>query len=164
MTDHPGLAADNPSATTEHLAEALGLPLDDFVEAFGAGWQLLPDQGHDFDSDPSGKGNILGDWYVAGEPFQVTLRPQFESVEVGTPVGRWSATFGVSWESQDRRTIYGTGFQLLDVAPLVIAEMLKRRRAKFRYCRYCRRLTPPEERLSVDVCYGCGTAWQGVIY
>ena len=153
-----------PKATTEELAEALSLTLEDFVEAFGAGWHLLPNEMHDFDSDPSGMGNMFGDWHVAGEPFQLTLRPLSEGVELGVPVGHWSGPHEVCWESRERRTIYGAGTQLLDVAPLVVADNLKRRRATFRYCRYCRRQTAPEQRLSRDVCYGCGTGWQGFVY
>ena len=60
--------------------------------------------------------------------------------------------------------MHGTGPELLDAARPVIAEALRRRRAQFRYCRYCRRLTPPEERLESDVCYGCGSDWRGVVY
>ncbi len=162
-TPTPGEPTRAVSAT-ETLADMLSLALDDFADAFGAGWQLLPTQGHNFDADPSGMGNIFGDWYVAGEPFQITLRPRDSGVELGIPVGQWVGAHGIFWESKDRRTVHGTGPQVLDAAPLVIAEILKRRRAKFRYCRYCRRLTPPEERLSADVCYGCGTEWRGIIY
>lgn len=163
MTDGPADSALSED-TTEHLAATLGITVDDFVEAFGAGWHLLPTTGHDYDADPSDLGNIFGDWYVAGEPFQITLRPRDEGAELGIPVGQWSNSHTVHWQSHDRRTVYGHGTQILDAAPLVVADMLKRRRSKFRYCRYCRRFTAPEERLSADVCYGCGTQWQGIIY
>jgi len=149
---------------TETLAQRLGVSVADFVEAFGAGWRPLPDEGHDFDSDPSGMGNMFGPWFVAGEPFQLALRPNDCGVELGVPVGRWGGSHTVHWQSHDRQTVYGTGQGLLDAAPAVVAEVLKRRRSKFRYCRYCRCLTPPEERLEANICYGCGTKWHGMVY
>jgi hypothetical protein len=151
-------------AVTEYLAQTLDLSVEEFVQAFGAGWQPLPDDGVNLDSDPSGMGNIFGPWYVTGEPFQMTLRPRGDRVELGVPVGQWTGSHRVSWESHDRHTLDGTGPDLLQAAPPVVANLLKRRRSKFRYCRYCRQLTAPEQRSERDVCYGCSSTWQGVIY
>jgi hypothetical protein len=149
---------------TETLAHVLGLPVDEFVEVFGAGWKSAPEQGHDFDADPSGIGNLFGPWFVAGDPFQLMLRPMDGGAELAVPVGRWAGAHTLMWQAENRRFVPGFGDALLATALPVVTDVLRRRRGTFRYCRYCRRLTPPEERLEPDVCYGCGTAWRGVIY
>jgi len=45
----------------------------------------------------------------------------------------------------------------------MVGELLKRRRSGFRYCRYCRQVTPPELR-DGDSCMGCASRWEGVVY
>lgn len=150
--------------STEALAREVGVSLEDFVEVFGTDWRLVPDQGIDFDADPDGVGNLYGPWYVAGEPYQLMLRPGGDGVELGIPAGQWAGAHTLSWQSHDRHFVPGTGPSLLVAAAPIVAHLLKRRRASFRYCRYCRRITPPEERLERDVCYGCGTAVRGIIY
>jgi hypothetical protein len=163
MSDDQVSLLPDPS-TTEMLAEGLDLTVEQFVEVFGSGWRPLPDQGNYLDSDPEGWGNLFDPWYVAGEPFQLTLRPHPGWMELGVPVGKWAGAHGLYWESHDRRDVHGTGPEVLERAQPVVGELLKRRRSKFRYCRYCFSLVPPEERLEPTVCYGCGTTWRGVIY
>lgn len=118
----PGNSSPEPS-TTEFLSHALGLAVRDFVDVFGAGWQSLPNDGTDLDSDPSGVGNIVGPWYVAGEPFQMALRPHSDRVEIGVPVGRWIGSHGMYWEAHDRRDVYGAGPELLEAAPPIIVDI-----------------------------------------
>jgi hypothetical protein len=56
------------------------------------------------------------------------------------------------------------GLNLLEAAGPLVEKLLQSRRRTFRYCRYCRRVTPPEERLAEHVCFGCGSTWQGVVH
>src|SRR4051794_4898046 len=163
MSDDQVSLLPDPSIA-EMLAEGLDLTVEQFVEVFGSGWRPLPDVRTNLDSDPEGWGNVLGPWYVTGKPFQLTLRPQPGLVELGVPVGKWAGSHGLYWESHDRREVRGSGLELLERAQPVVADLLKRRRSKFRYCRYCLTLVPPEERLEPTVCYGCATTWRGVIY
>jgi hypothetical protein len=152
-------------SVTERLAHAVGLSLTEFVETFGASWTVAEESGTDFDADPSGSGNLFGRWYLTGEPVQLMLCPSGSEVELAVPVGRgggggWRRV----WQPAAQRTWLPAGQQLLWTAPAVVADFLRRRRSSFRYCRYCRVLTPPEDRLESDVCYGCGGAWRGVVY
>jgi hypothetical protein len=151
---------------TERLAHAVGLSLTEFVEIFGASWRSAGESGTDFDADPSGSGNLFGPWYVAGQPVQLMLRPcEYDQVELAVPVGRGGGGGRMhAWLPAAERTTLPAGQQLLRTAPAVVADFLKRRRASFRYCRYCRVPTPPEDRLESDVCYGCGSAWRGIDY
>lgn len=154
------------STVTERLAEAVRLPLTDFVEVFGAPWRKAEEEFTDYDADPSGAGSLFGPWYLSGEPVQLMLRPRDgDRVELAVPVGRGGgATLQHVWMPAAERTTLQAGPELLETAPPVVAYVLKRRRAGFRYCRYCRSLTPPEERYAFDVCFGCAGAWLGIVY
>jgi hypothetical protein len=142
-------------ASTSLLACRLGLADGDFVEVFGAGWQRLPDQ--DEDPDP------LGDWHVAGEPYQVALRPQRDGVELGMPVGQWVSAGTLHWQVGEREHV-AVGPDLAEAAQAAVGDLLRRRRRTFRYCRYCRSHTAPEQLLNPDTCYACGTTWLGAVY
>ena len=149
---------DEPTAT-EHLAEATGLSLHDFREVFGDGWFLLEEQGTDYDGDPTGSGWVFGPWYAAGSPVQLMLRPLEQGrVELGVPSPRGRGAM-VFWAVSDRVELAG-GPSLLESAPGVVTDLLRRRRSTFRYCRYCRSLTPPEGRVAADVCAACA----GVVF
>lgn len=158
-----GTLFDEPS-DTEVLARDLRLSVERFVEVFGAGWQPLPQERIDYDADPSGMGELFGPWYMAGEPFQLALRPTDHGVELGVPVGQWAGAHGLHWQVRDRRLVPGIGEELVTEAPPAVAAVLKRRRSGFRYCRYCRRHVGPEERYAHDICFGCATDWLGVVY
>jgi hypothetical protein len=151
-------------AVTERLAHEVGLPLTEFVEIFGGSWRVAEEGGTDFDADPSGSGNLFGPWYLTGEPVQLMLRPSGREVELAVPVGRGGGgVWGRVWLPAAQRTWLPAGEQLLRTARAVVADFLRRRRSSFRYCRYCRVLTPPEDRLESDVCYGCGGRWRGFV-
>jgi hypothetical protein len=158
--DQAGSFAD-PRDYTSDLAEQCELPVDMFVETFGAGWQPMLDLPVDYDADPEGMGNIFGPWSVAGEPFQICLRPTDGGVELGMPAGRWLG-HDLTWQVHRRESI--PTLDGLEAAKAAVARILKSRRSTFHYCRYCRTLTPPENRLATDVCYGCASVWQGVVY
>lgn len=152
---------EDPRGDTAFLAEQSGLPVDDFVETFGAGWQLMPLMLLDDNADPEHRGDIFSGWFVAGEPFQICLRLRDGGVELGMPVGRW-VWHQMTWQVHRREyipTVNGGA-----AGQGVVARLLKARRSAFHYCRYCRRLTPPEDRFAVDVCYGCASIWQGVVF
>jgi hypothetical protein len=154
------------STVTEQLAEAVGLPVTNFVEVFGAPWRPYEERFVDYDADPSGSGNLFGSWYLAGDPVQLMLRPlEPGEVELAVPVARGGgATQDHVWMPAAERLTLDAGPRLLETAPPVVAALLKRRRSGFRYCRYCRSLTPPEERYAPDVCYGCAGAWLDIVY
>ena len=38
------------------------------------------------------------------------------------------------------------------------------RRKQFAECKYCKRKYPPESRISDDVCHGCATTYEGVVF
>ena len=148
---------DEPTVS-EWLARTVGLSPEDFREVFGDGWQELHHQFHDYDADPSGEGFILGPWYVAGVPTQLMLRPRGDRLEIGvvSPRGRGSVVSVLP----SRVVRLPVGPSLLETAPPVVADALQRRRSTFRWCRYCRSLTTPEERARPDVCAPCaGVVW-----
>jgi hypothetical protein len=149
---------------TRHLAEQLDLPVEEFIAVFGAGWQALPNAGHDFD-DSYGEGQIFGPWYIAGEPFQLMLRvrPDLEAVELARPKGIWVG-HTLAWRPDFDGDAVPVGVRLLETAGPIVNAILKRRRQSFRYCRYCRRITAPEDRMDADLCHGCASIWQGVVY
>ena len=150
---------------TRALAKQIGLPVEEFVDVFGAGWQPLPNAEIDFDADPFGEGHIFGPWYIAGDPFQLMLRvrPEIEAVELARPKGSWAGHRLVWRPDTDSELVPLTG-PWQETAGQVVKTLLRRRRTSFRYCRYCRELTPPEHRLDADLCQGCATIWHGVIY
>lgn len=45
-----------------------------------------------------------------------------------------------------------------------IEESERRRRASFRYCRYCRRLVAPEYLFAAATCQGCASRYHGALY
>ena len=88
---------ERDDTVTRALAEQLDLPVQEFIEVFGAGWQALPNAGHDFDA-------LVGPWYIAGDPFQLMLRirPDLEAVDVARPKGIW-AGHSLVWRPAPRR-------------------------------------------------------------
>lgn len=137
------------------LAGRLGLDVMAFVEAFGAGWELA-DTGEDRLPSP----DVDGDWHVTGEPPQLMLRVDGpgEAV-VARPVGRWCGPGRLSYAPTDPHRL------VRDPADdsATIAALVRARRASFRYCVLCRRLTPPEYREGAE-CMGCQSRWRGVVY
>lgn len=163
MDSHEAFNEPN-ERVTRTLAEQLDLPIVDFIGVFGSGWQEVPNPGHDYDADPAGKGDLLGEWSIAGEPFQLMLRILRDSacVEVARPRGIRSGSHAV-WLPDASEVIPG-GPRLLESAAPVIDALVRKRRQAFRYCSYCRRITAPEDRFSSDLCYGCASTWHGVVY
>lgn len=145
------------------LAKQAGIPVRDFVEVFGAAWDVLPLQHLDLDADPADSGTSRGPWLVTGEPYQLMLRIWNGGMELGMPKGRWIGVHDL-WYRPEARHSFDLGLRLLDEAAPVVENLLRRRRRSFRYCRYCRRQTGPENRLSDDCCHACASVWRGVVY
>ena len=140
---------------SERLAAALGLDTGSFVEVLGSGWHALPQADGEQDQDAA--------WWAAGEPIQLLLHHgrQQEAVRVAVPNGVW----------RGHRLVYVPGrtenVSLRDAPDEIrstVGQLLKARRSSFRYCRFCRSLTPPEYRHEPDVCMGCSERWLGVTH
>lgn len=149
---------------SEDLARTLGMEVLDFIELFGAGW--IENAGpvwHDFDSDPSGgEGYEVTPWMIAGEPPQLMIRVFDHGVFIAEPEGEWRGSHDLTYRPGMQRYLGREEFSTRAVA--ATAEMLRRRRRTFRYCRHCRSLTPPELRADKDLCMGCESSWFGVVY
>ena len=165
MSDHDDHVSLLPEPDyTEALAQTVGVSVWDLIEVLGAEWHLLPDGGDDSQAGPSGSGDHFGQWFASGVPFQLALRLTDGGIEVGVPGRRWAGAHTPVWHVHNRCFVPGFGQAVLTAARPVVAEALKKRRSAFRYCRYCRRQTPPEGRNLPDVCFGCATMWLGHIY
>jgi hypothetical protein len=151
--------------TEAELAARVMLATDEFIELFGTGWRRSAPHDYDYDADPSGGLSGLSEpWYVAGEPPQLMLRPHSDALDLAIPHGRWTrGTHGLAYEPDSQRTIWLRDWNSTVVSD-VVAYLLKRRRRTFRYCRYCKRQTPPELRAEIDVCMGCAGSVLGVVY
>lgn len=139
---------------TVSLAELLGLPLEQTVEALGAGWERCVVRGNGEDRT----------WFAAGEPVQVLVGVDAEQVLVACPVeqpdggpGGRPGTFAV--HVLDSRPWWDA--DLATWLRRTVVDAQRRRRRSFRYCRYCRLLVPPEGRHSQDVCRRCAARYLG---
>lgn len=150
---------DWPRDTTQELADRVGLPIEEFLEVFGGGWRLREAAGW------SERPDAGEPWHLAGEPPQLALRASYDgAVELGMPDGEWEGTCGLGWVVHDRQVIHADPLDLPEQAAPVVARLLKRRRSRFRYCRYCRTLMAPEHRFGDGLCQGCAGRWLGVVY
>lgn len=141
-------AVDDPADdSTGYLAEALGLPSDELARSIGAGWRLAP--GPPFD------------WYVAGIPVQLMARLDPAGLVVAIPAGTWDV-HRLVLEPRGERLLTHAELRT-PVAAAEVGRLVRRRRASLRYCRYCRRSTPPEERLG-EACMACATRWEHVVF
>ena len=153
------------SSSHEELATAFSLDVREFVELFGAGWRESSEPPHGHDADPAGgMPSLFRPWYMAGNPPQIMLRPHDQAFDLAVPDGRWTqGTHGLAYEPGSTRTVSFSEWDRSQTVAM-IAGLLKKRRSTFRYCRYCRNLTPPELRTERDVCMGCAGVWQGVVF
>lgn len=143
----------------KELAQALGWSPNDLVEALGGGWRRHRLQ---FDDDEL----AFLDWYVAGDPVQLMLVLDGVRGRVGlaAPEGRWSGPGRLVHVPRDGEVTWFEGATLAEQAPAHVAALQRRRRRTFRWCRSCRRLTPPEERMDVDQCMSCSSRWDGTVF
>ena len=156
-----------PTAPVDaELAAWFGVELMEFIEVFGCGWRPLADQPHDWDADPTGGEELLsGPWYLSGEPPQLMLRRLHDDAyELGSPKGLWAGgSHGLTYRAVDRRVLPRVDF--VRVHPdLVVKDILRRRRSRFRCCKYCRALIPPEFLMHGGECMSCATTYHGVVF
>jgi len=136
------------------LADDLSMSLEHLYEVAGLGWQLL------------GDGQVLDEsfqqrrWYVAGEPAQVMLGVlgDKEPLLVGRPQVKWESHRAVL-QPQAPEVVNS-----FDDLAVVLRRVCLARHRTFRWCRYCRTLVAPEERTEPDVCMGCATTVQGIVF
>jgi hypothetical protein len=150
---------------TAELASVLGLSALAFARLFGTGWGEPP--GHvtqDFDSEPpDGLKPEATPWFLSGESPQLMIRVFDHGVFLARPEGSSSAgTHDLVYRPADGRN-FGLHELGAPEAKEHVRDLLRRRRSTFRYCRYCRRVTPAELRIG-DSCMECATAWEGIVY
>ena len=152
MSDSSG----DEDATAE-VASVLGLDVATLVALVGGPWSRVPHPSENLLSDAS-----HDDWWMAGDPVQLMLtRESSGDVLLAVPRARWQG-WDCAYEPGRTLRLY------LDSDPAAVqravAEALRLRRSTFRYCRYCRGLTPPEYRDEPDVCMGCSERWLGAVH
>lgn len=148
-----------PAPRTEHLASALGIPTPEFIGIFGLGWTELDSSRP---TDERGHLDTLTAWCISGTPAQLMMRVTRDGAELAIPKGHWSSH---QLELVAASNVLVPTIEIFDSSTtLLVAELLKKRRSTFRYCRYCRTLTPPEGRASSDSCFGCESQVHHVIY
>lgn len=163
MTAPAGQDVDEPDVTVD-LAARLGIPVDAFIDVFGAGWRLEPAAPwHDYDADPSGGFGIEPTpWHLGGSPVQVMIRVFHHGVFVARPDGVWEGgTHGLVYRPDRQR--YASAADI-DLARELVGDAVRSRRRSFTYCRYCWVATPPELRVSVDTCMACASRWEGAVF
>ncbi len=141
---------------THVLAELLATPADILVEQIGGGWRRVP--ASDTDEPPDRT------WFVSGHPPQVMIGVGRADVCVAEAAAQWYGHLpelapGAILTIHDRTTALAAA-----TLSAAVGEAEQRRRATFRYCRYCRRLVAPEHLFSEDTCHICATRFQGVVY
>ena len=139
------------SEAVRQFASQLDLPADEFIEIFGLDWRPLGRAGSlEQDQEDLWK----GPWFVSGDPAQLLMRESWDGVELAMPRGQWQPPNHLATIPTNavvvRRDTAST-----PVTQALVADMLKRRRAGFRYCRFCHDHVPPERRERPDCCYGC---------
>lgn len=87
-----------------------------------------------------------------------------EAMELRLPTVEWTrGAYGPAYSSRLWRRIPRGELHEEQLAGLF--EKAKRaRRREFHTCKYCGRAVPPEHRFSKDVCHGCASEHEGVVY
>jgi hypothetical protein len=154
-------------STEDYLAATLGMPREMFLAVFGAGWSRL-EQLHNYDEDPDP--DMLGPfppWYIAGEPSQLMLRIApplgWDEFQLAMPRGSWLGVHTLVIRPHETRSM-ALSAAGSDGTKALVGELLRRRRASFSYCRFCRRLTPPESRIDRYTCMVCAARWLDVVF
>ena len=150
----------------EMFAQHLGVTFEEFIEVFGLGWQEVAVPPH-FLLDPMDFDGLVDDdhgtWHITGEPPQLMMRVAGRGIEVAVPRGEWRSPNALVLVPVNIAALADTC--VLDAStPHVLNELLRKRRSTFRYCRYCRSLTPPEMREARNVCYPCAEMLHPRVY
>lgn len=147
---------DDTGDETEALAATLMMEPGEFARLFGAEWRPVPLFWVGGDVDV-----LAGPWWVGGDPPQLMLRAEDRGVSVAKPVGFWSG-HELGYRPVDPQFVGLADLRAPETAALLRRLVLSRRRG-FRWCRYCRRPTPPELRVD-EVCMGCASTWDGIVF
>ena len=139
----------DPTAGEAELAELLRVPYVDLVRTLGAGWRRETAAGED---------DVQ--WFVSGQPTQVAVGVQGSFFVVARPLTSWGE------RRPEPLTTDGPRFSRDDVLhdPYRVAQAAEAiatsRRRSFRWCRTCRRATPPETfDASEGLCEQCVSAF-----
>lgn len=107
------------------------------------------------------------EWFEAGDPPEVVVRLKGYTVSVY----RYEMTWRGPHEPRATPKLLGTvnwrqtKASTVDmICHMLIADAREHRRAKFRTCRYCRKVFGPEHMHSDDVCHGCAERHLGVVH
>lgn len=149
-------ALDDGRAEYE-IAALLGWTAREVVESLGGGWRRHRGEAGDLDLRPV-------EWFIAGHPAQLMLAIGRDEVGLTVPEGRWQGASELHYVPVDSCLVWMRHDELRDRGAQEVRTMQARRRRALRWCRYCRRLTPPEERAAPDQCYGCASVWDGAVY
>ncbi len=155
---------EEPQDRTRELALRMGMSALELAELFGVGWveNVVPVD-HAVETDPyDGADFPLTPWMIAGEPPQLMMRVLDHGVFLAEPRGRWLGVHPLEYEPSRRQFV--SYHELATQGRTVASELVRRRRRRFRYCRFCRRSTPPELRDFPDTCMGCAEAWLGLVH
>lgn len=156
-TEEPGTEDDQVTEAFAEIGDAWGWSARDVVDVIGGGWQP-------YAVEPAGSEFDLARWYVAGRPVQLMLGLDGDRVVLAVPEGRWSGASTLRYAPAPSHFVVLEARELRDKAPEIVRTLLARRRRSFRWCRYCRRVTAPEELMDADQCMRCASAWDGVVY
>lgn len=153
------MTEEDLQAGDRRLAADLGWTLDRLYEVAGSGWEPAPPPREDNDD----AGEDRRRWYIAGDPPQVMLgvsQEEPDEVLVARPLGNWGS-WTLSFEPEAPVAV-----DAHDPGQLAarLAQVATSRRRSFRWCRYCRTQCAPEHRTEADVCSGCASVVQGVVF
>lgn len=158
-------ALDLPVDRTPVLADRLGVPVDVFSDLFGGRWVVAGGPvGHDFDADPSGgEGHPVTPWHVTGRPVQLMIRVFGGHCFLARPEGRWAGgTLDLVWDPRDEVHLGYDDVTRPAIVRAVVAELVRSRRRRLRWCGRCREQHGPETMLG-PVCHGCAQD-DGVVF
>lgn len=139
------------SSVDSTLAAAGGFSEEEFGELFGFGWQLV---------EPSAESAPAV--YLWGNPAQLGAQITDGRLHLGQPRGSWPGPGELHMELVEPTVVDGS--QPRPMIESFVADLLRRRRRTFTWCRYCGDPVAPEQRLERNVCHGCGTSVLGVVY
>ncbi len=127
----------DPTADEQALADLLGVRYADVVRALGTGWRREA-----ADED-------LGQWFVSGEPAQVAIGLQGPFFVLARPLTGWTDDRPGPLMDDGPRFTRDDLLHEPYVATLA-EDIASARRRAFRWCRTCRRATPPESFVAAE--------------
>jgi len=124
----------DPTADEAELAELLDVGFADVVRALGTGWRR--------ESGADGPDGV--DWFVSGEPAQVSIGVQGPWFVLARPLTSWGEHRPGPLMGDGPRFTRDDVLHLPDVVADAAEAIASRRRRSFRWCRVCRRVQAPE--------------------